>query len=463
MVQKASVQSPDHMVVPPSLVDSELDHETGIAKQTLEVQQLEELIEKRKGYFINNVDPSSKTQVLAAAKRALARLREEHRGAIEKQIRQKLRDQAEHRVALLEDEKAVLEKQKSALEQEVSLKSRDAEQIGKTSFELETRRSEIEQTESVIRSLRTEKERLNVEINIHRQRVQLISDAEPPQSPNRSAQVQLALAGGMGFFLMTLAGISYWELRFHRISGSEEIIQDLGMRVIGSLPIMSDQSRGLRNNGDGVPDFDALVLDSIDAIRTMLLCDDSNNSHRILMVTSAKGREGKTTLASHLATSIARTGRKTLLVDCDLRRPSVHRLFGAEVQAGLSEVLGGEVDIAHAIIPSPIRDLSLLQAGRQTRETIPALAQNPIRLLFGELRARFDFIIIDSCPILPVADALLVGKNVDGVLFSVRPHVSQTPMVSAAFERLSVLGIRVLGVVINGRGVDVATTTTSTW
>lgn len=179
----------------------------------------------------------------------------------------------------------------------------------------------------------------------------------------------------MGFFLMTLAGISYWELRFHRISGSEEIIQDLGMRVIGSLPIMSDQSRGLRNNGDGVPDFDALVLDSIDAIRTMLLCDDSNNSHRILMVTSAKGREGKTTLASHLATSIARTGRKTLLVDCDLRRPSVHRLFGAEVQAGLSEVLGGEVDIAHAIIPSPIRDLSLLQAGRQTRETIPALCR----------------------------------------------------------------------------------------
>ena len=71
-------------------------------------------------------------------------------------------------------------------------------------------------------------------------------------------------------------------------------------------------------------------------------------------------------------------------------------------------------------------------------------------MLFGELRARFDFIIIDSCPILPVADSLLVGKNVDAVLLSVRPHVSQTPLVSAAFERLSLLGIRVLGVVVNG-------------
>src|SRR5262249_22131668 len=109
--------------------------------------------------------------------------------------------------------------------------------------------------------------------------------------------------------------------------------------------------------------------------------------------------------------------------------------------------------VSQAILPSPIRGLSILQAGRQARAVIPVLAQSPIRMLFDDLRAQFDFIVIDSCPVLPVADSLLVGQNVDAVLFSVRPHVSQTPLVSAACERLTVLGIRVMGVVVNGARV----------
>jgi capsular exopolysaccharide synthesis family protein len=451
LVQESSIQSPDNFGGFATLVESELDRDEQIHKNMLEVERLEELIERDKQYLNPQVmtDHARKRAMeLKVAKAAAAKIRSERESAVTERVRRRLREQAQNQVAQTKQEKAILEKQKKALEDEVALKVRDAEIIGKTSFELEMKRAEIEQSENVIKSLRAERERLGVEIQVNKERVSTLYDAETPIAPNRSVQLQLALAGGIGIFLLSLGGVSYWELRAQRITGGEEVVQELGMRVIGSLPALVDRSK--KPSGTHSPDGDALLVESIDSIRTMLLCDQSSGCHRVLMVTSAKNGEGKTTLASHLATSIARTGRRTLLIDGDLRRPSVHRMFEAEAKPGLSEVLAGDMEISDAIAPSAFEDLSLLQAGHKARESIPALAQGRIRELLDALRMQFDFIIIDSCPILPVADALLLGKNVDAVLLSVRPHVSQTHLVWSARERLNRLGIRTLGAVVSG-------------
>jgi capsular exopolysaccharide synthesis family protein len=454
LVQKANVQSPEQVVIFPSLVDAELEHDPEISKRMLEVQRLQELVDSGKNFYKAGVVPPKADQHirdLHNAKEKLNKAKDERRGDIEKHIRQRLVDQARAQVAQTEDKRKVLEAQKKDLEKEVKDKSQEAERIGTNSFELETRRNEVEQAEAIIKSLRAEKERLAIEIQLpNKRRVTTRYEAEEPKSPNRSVQLQLALAGGIGVFLLALGGVSYWELRAQRITGSEEVVQDLGMRVIGSLPALSDRSRSLRSQDGERPDWDALLIESIDSIRTMLLCDENTSAHRVLMVTSAKNGEGKTTLAGHLATSMARTGRRTLLIDCDLRRPSVHHLFGTESHPGLSEVLGGDVEISEAIVPSPFTDLAILQAGPKAQEMIPALAQGRMQGVLDALRSQYDFIIIDSCPVLPVADALLIGKSVDAVLLAVRPHVSQTPLLWAACERLSVLGIRVLGAVVSG-------------
>ena len=94
--------------------------------------------------------------------------------------------------------------------------------------------------------------------------------------------------------------------------------------------------------------------------------------------------------------------------------------------------------------------LSILAVGQQAQQVIQALAQDRIRKTFEVLRQEYDFIVVDSCPVLPVADTLLLGRQVDSVLLSVRPHVSQMHSVFAAYDRLHAAGIPVLGVVLNG-------------
>ena len=194
----------------------------------------------------------------------------------------------------------------------------------------------------------------------------------------------------------------------------------------------------------------ALMLESIDATRTMLVHAARTGSHRVVMITSAVGGEGKTSLASHLATSLARGGLRTLLIDGDLRSPSIHRLFNLPVAAGLSEVLRGEVQWTEALGSTAIEDLQVLPAGKCDRHTISLIAQGCLAPLFAQLKEQFDFVIVDSSPVLPVADGLIIAQQVDAVLFSIFRDVSRKTRVSAAAERLQALGVRILGAVVTG-------------
>ncbi len=141
-------------------------------------------------------------------------------------------------------------------------------------------------------------------------------------------------------------------------------------------------------------------LESFDAIRTQLLRDDGAEAARVVMVTSATPGEGKTTVAGHLASSLARAGRKTLLIDGDLRRPGVHQLFELPMQPGFSEVLLGEVEAADAVQTTTQDGLSVLAAGQWDREVMQALARDGLEGIFEKLREEFDFIVVDSHPVL---------------------------------------------------------------
>ena len=170
------------------------------------------------------------------------------------------------------------------------------------------------------------------------------------------------------------------------------------------------------------------------------------------MITSAVGGEGKTSLASYLATSLAQSGLRTLLIDADLRSPMMHRLFDRPPAPGLSELLRGEVGSRRRDRDDGRPDLMLLPAGRCDRQALRLLSQGGIGPLFDQLKQRFDFIIVDTSPILPVADGMLIAQHVDAAIFSIFRDVSRKPKVKAAFERLQRLGVPVLGAVVTGAG-----------
>jgi capsular exopolysaccharide synthesis family protein len=168
------------------------------------------------------------------------------------------------------------------------------------------------------------------------------------------------------------------------------------------------------------------------------------------MITSAVGGEGKTSLACQLATSLARTGRKTLLVDCDLRKSVLHQLFHLPPTPGFSELVRGEGGLAGTVRETSVPGLWLLPAGRCDAQAVSALSMGGVGAIFRQLRQEFDFVIVDSSPVLPVADALLIGRHVDTAIFSIMNEVSQLPKVYGAYQRLAALGIHLLGAVVTG-------------
>ena len=212
--------------------------------------------------------------------------------------------------------------------------------------------------------------------------------------------------------------------------------------MVGAVPAVANLEQQVIG-ASGQPDLEGQpVLESIDAIRTLLLCDSQRLATRVVLVTSAASGEGKTTLASHLASSLARAGRKTLLIDGDLRSPAVHQLFEVPMQPGLSEVLLSEVDLEDGVQETTLPGLTVMPAGQWDREVLQALARGGMEGIFEKLREAFDFIIMDSHPVLNATDTLLLAQQSDAVILAVLKGVSQSPRVYAAAQRLNEVGAR---------------------
>jgi polysaccharide biosynthesis transport protein len=276
-------------------------------------------------------------------------------------------------------------------------------------------------------------------------RVVKVSDAEMPEGSSSSRKyLMVGFSGLLGFGLAALA-ISFREFQTRRISSSVQITDGLGMRVVGSLPTVARTSR--RTPG---ADVQGMLIESIDGVRTNLIHTQGGEATQVVMITSALDREGKTTVASQLAASLARCGRRTLLIDGDLRRPAAHRLFELPLDPGLCEVLRGELEVDDVIRPTRAAGLWMIPAGQYDLESIQALSKDTLGDLFETLRQRFEFIVVDSAPVLTIADSLMLGQHVDAVILSVIRDVSQAPKVYDACERLRAVGMRILGAVVNG-------------
>jgi polysaccharide biosynthesis transport protein len=384
------------------------------------------------------------------AKIQLEAVRSDARQRVATLIQGKSRADAVAEIKRLEEEMRVRKSHRQlAMETEEKLR-RELDRLGTSSFELETKRADIDQEAATLNKVRAQREQLQVEAQSNRARILVMQRAEPPDSKNTRSRDTVATLAGVGGLFLGLVGTSFLEFRVRRIQTAEEVTSELGMNVVGSLPVLPNRWSADNGNGNGDSYWGHLVTESVAYIRTVVLCGNGAQPTRVLMITSAQAQEGKTMLASNLALSIARTGRRTLLVDGDLRRPSVAPLFGVPEGPGIAEILRGEARASDCIRPTPMPGLSLLPAGRSCRQVIQELAREGIGNLFQQLREEFDFIVVDSCPVLPVSDSLLLGRLVDAVVFCVRPKVSRAPSVCAAREMLSRLNIPVLGTVING-------------
>jgi len=368
--------------------------------------------------------------------------------------RQKRAEGIEQSITSLNTEIAPLEGHVRKWQEKVETLTKDLETVRFTNAKHDSLDTEIVQEEKNVAQL----------FDAYK-RAQLEEEAEPRVTPRGEAELQtrdtkkrlflLALIP-LGAFAGTVLAVAWWEFMGRRIHGPDEVTTSLALRLVGEIPELPDPRRRRLGDGQAEELYRHNLIESVDAIRTMLLRNAGPENLRVLMVTSAVGGEGKTTLASNLAMSLARAGRKTLLLDCDLRRPAAHQLFEQTLQPGFSEVVLQEVELPDAVRPTTTDDnLFLLPAGHWDREVIQELAKSGVNGLFEKLREEFDFVIVDSHPVLPATDSLLLGQHADAVIMSLMRDVSQTHLVQSACGQLATLGIRVFGAVVNGVPVKV--------
>jgi capsular exopolysaccharide synthesis family protein len=323
-------------------------------------------------------------------------------------------------------------------------KKKDLQNRNARSVDLETRGEELKQLQKIANDMNEKLESLDIERQVPAQ-IRQVQPAVPTKNINTTQHYAIAALGGMAGFGLTCLGIAYMEFRNRKLNGPEDMDEGLGIRVVGILPTLSS-----RKALDPLHPIVAQLTDSIDGVRTILMHDSTSKRRQVVLVTSAATMEGRTTVASQLAASLARAGRRTLLIDGDLRRPALHALFDAPLEDGLCEVLRAEVDVADVIRPTHAEGLWLLTAGYCDVDAIHALATEQMQPVFDKLRTEYDFIIIDGAPVLGMSDALIFGQYSDGAIVSVRRDYSQMPKINHSIELLRGVGIRIIGAVVNG-------------
>jgi capsular exopolysaccharide synthesis family protein len=352
--------------------------------------------------------------------------------------------QLQQQIALLED----LEQRVSAQIDQLNASSR---RLNLDTLDLQSIQDDLLQSQESAAKIGAEVEALTVEIQAP-PRVQWLEDAVIPLTKDDKKQILMICLIALGSFFSGLFGVAFLELQSQKVDTADEVVTGLGLSIVGALPLVPTKTRrsGLVEAGGKDRYWHNLMLESIDATRTMLLSAARASGHRVVMIGSAESGEGKTTLSSHLATSLARTGLKTLLIDADLRCPTINRLFDLPPEPGLSELLRGEARLDDIIAPTAVEELKVITGGRFDQATIRNVAQGGLGAIFSELKERFDFVIIDSSPLLPVADGLMIAQQADAVLFSILRDVSRKTKVFAAYQRLSTLGVPILGAVVTG-------------
>ena len=261
----------------------------------------------------------------------------------------------------------------------------------------------------------------------------------------------------LGF--VVFSGLAYvLEMADRSYRNPDEIAGDLGMPIIGHLPlaVLSRADRVDEKVDSSVVTLHknrSSLAEAFRGIRTAVFFGCQQNNIKVIQVTSPVPGDGKSTVAANMAVSIAQSGRRVCIIDCDFRRPRVAKIFGLKEDVGLVQVIGGKVELEDAIQQTSIENLFSVTCGRRPGNPSELLSSEMFADALATLKEKFDFVIVDTPPILVVSDPANVSVLVDAVLLTVRLRRNLKPIATRAAQMLHSINATMLGVVVNGIGV----------
>lgn len=289
---------------------------------------------------------------------------------------------------------------------------------------------------------------------LHSSAIQIVDNAEMPAAPSfPRKRINLAIGAGAGLLMGFLVSLVLDGLDSN-LKGIADIEHNLHLPLLAAIPQVGTEELVPAKYREvafssGSTSW-SKILEALRGVRTSILLSSPGSAPKVVMVTSSRPAEGKSSLATLLAITFALSGSRVLLIDADLRRPSVHVRIGLPKGKGLSSILSGEADVKEAIESwVHLPNLHILTAGPAPPLPSELLGSAQMERMLQGLRKDYDFILIDTPPVLVVTDAAVMARNTDATLLVIRYDSIKRHVVERSLDVLDRSGAHLLGAVLN--------------
>lgn len=350
------------------------------------------------------------------------------------------------------------------LAQEMDVQKKVVNDIEEKSVQYNILKRDVDTNKELYQALMTRQKEAMVSAGVQASNVRIVDAAEVPRGAVKP-RVMLNLALGFVLGLALGVGLAFLqEYLDNTLKTADEVERLLRLPSLGLLPDCingngkgSGEELAVVNHGDnGVAPALQTGREPIEAYRTLRtsILLSANPVPKMLLITSALPSEGKTTVTVNLGATLASLGSKVVIVDCDMRRPCCHRSTGVENRPGFVRCLTGHVDLADAILPVPgVPNLSVIPCGPIPPNPAEVLSSPVTVELLRRLRAEFEYVLLDSPPLLTVSDSRILSTLTDAVVLVSRAYSTPFDLVRRARGLLYNSGARILGVALNNVAV----------
>jgi len=269
--------------------------------------------------------------------------------------------------------------------------------------------------------------------------------ADRPSSPNLLLNLAFAFLLGL---ILAAALVFALEKMDSSVRDPQDVVGRFGLPLLGTIPEVLDQ-----NVADAILDKKSAIYEAYFSLMTNLSFLTEHGAPRSIMLTSSRPKEGKSNSSLSLATVLAATGKSVILVDADVRNPSLNRYLDMPNNRGLSHFLSGDDDLDEMIFEVPKYGFAVVTAGKTPPNAAELLGSERLPMLISLLLTRYDHVLIDAPPLLGLADAPLIGRRVEGVLYTIEANATKNRAISTALTRLRMSGAKLFGAIVTKVGV----------
>lgn len=326
---------------------------------------------------------------------------------------------------------------------------------GDNTMEYRVLEREVQTNKRMYEILLTRLKEIDLSGTLNVNNISIVDRASAPARPakpkimlNIILAVIVGLAGGtgLGFF------VDYLDTT---IKSPEDIKEILGFNCLGAIPDIIEEKNELKRDKIVMHSPHSVIAEAYRSIRTEISqVMVKEEQAKAILITSAEPQAGKTITSSNLGLVFSQLGNRVVLVDCDLRKPQMDRIFNLNREQGVTEYLWGTANVDSIIKNTEVENLKIITSGKLPRNPAEVISSERMKELISELRFRFDFIFFDSPPVISVTDAVILADMLDGFIWVVRSGSTPVPLAIQAKERLERVKAKKVGIVLNGMSVE---------